>query len=175
MKKLLAAASVAVILSASSASAVTRQINFSFGPLDEVGPGGAPYGLGIGDTIEGSFTFDDTGFSDNNFYALQPIMLSLDFTTGTRTWSLSEVTGGTIHVAASNVIDQWYFYVSGADGHANVYTDNSIAIYEPAYPVYIDCNNCSSFQEVPLPATSGLAMLGLGALGSLLFWRKKTA
>ena len=183
MKRFSSAIAATIVMAlAVPASAAIRQIDFSFGPMTSAG-GAAPFGLVLGDTVSGSFQFDDSGFTGAGSYDLQPIMTSLSLTTGTRTWSLGEVASNFDYIAVgvSNAVSSWRFQVSGADGSALFATNNTANVNGTGGNGFIYCNDCSSWSEVepvsavPLPASAGFVLSGLGLLGAVSMRKRRRA
>ena len=178
MKSMLMAAAAAAWMMATPAQAATRQIDFSFGPLVAAFTT-APFGLMAGDTVSGSFTFDDSGFGSAGSYDLQPFLLSFSFSTGTKTWDLGDVTTDSDQIAfdAMGQVVGWSFKLGDPDGEVFASTDATLTITSGSG--YIYCVLCSGYQEapvpvsaIPLPAGFGLLATSLGVLG---LRRRKTA
>lgn len=175
------ALTVALALGATSASAATRQIDFSVTNL--IGSN-APFGLTSGSSVSGSLQFDDSGFSGAGIFALYTAITSLSLTTGTKTWDETDLgrangygavyQNGQIILDAANAVAQINFGVDDAEGGVSISTNNTAVINGSPSNVFVFCNNCVSFAEVPvaavpLPASAGflvVALAGLGALGS---------
>lgn len=169
-------AATAAMVMAGSVSAATRQINFSFGPLT-VGGTTTPFGLNVGDTVSGSFQFDDSAFAGAGVYDLAPIMTSLSFTAGSKTWELGDVVDNSldrIDIDGSNQVTFFRFSLSDADGTAFLSSNNTFNMHPTNSSEFIFCNGCSSFEEVPptpvpLPASFGFVLAGIGAIGAMRY------
>ncbi len=174
---LLAISAIAFFVSAQTASAATRVIDFSFGPMTHASAGPV-FGVGIGDSISGSFSFDDTGLALSTTSDLLPAMTGLSLTTGTKSWELSDVFAGTINLNALGAVTQFDFQFQDADGDGYAYSNNTFAVRTSPTEVAF-CNGCSDFTEVavatvPLPAGISLGILALGSIG-FVGRRRKTA
>ena len=135
-----------------------------------------PFGLAQDPSLSGQVTIDTTKTDGTAF-------IGLDWVTGSRTWTLSDIS-----IAQSSV---WYFpdgqlasfllqFVTSDWGTNAISPINTAAIFDGTTEMY--CNGCvtSSVSEVPLPAVPLPAALplfatGLGALGLLGWGRKRKA
>ncbi|WP_424975269.1 hypothetical protein [Dinoroseobacter sp. S124A] len=173
MKPVLLATTTCLLMAATAASAATRQINFTADPLGQSARS-APFGLSTGDSVSGSFTFDDSSFSGAGTYDLQPVLLSFTLTTGTQSWSLADVEPNSlldrIQIDDANEVLDFGFILSSGAGEVRGSTNNTFLVANPGSSQFIFCNGCVSFEEVPveaipLPATLPLGVLALGGLG----------
>jgi len=178
------ALTIALVLSAASASAATRQIDFSVTGL--IGANG-PFGLGTGSAVSGSLQFDDSGFSGSGVFAFHSAITSLSLTTGTKTWDENDLgrangygavyQNGQIILDAANAVTQINFGVDDADGGVSISTNNTALINGSPFNITVSCNNCVKFEEVPvsavpLPASAGFLALALAGLGTLASRRR---
>ncbi|WP_424970942.1 PEP-CTERM sorting domain-containing protein [Dinoroseobacter sp. S76] len=173
MKHLIFALTACLLLAATAASAATRQLEFTAGPLDKDGST-LPFGLSLGETVTGSLTFDDSGFSGAGVYDLQPIVQSLSLTTGTKTWDLADMDPNgqldRIQINDANQVLQFGFNLESTDGELRLSTNNTFAVVGSLSSQFLFCNDCVRFEEVattvvPLPASLPLGLLALGGLG----------
>lgn len=172
MKMTITALGVAVFLCAGAASAATRQIDFDFGPLDS-GTATSVFGLTMGDSLSGSFTFDDSTLVGAGTYDLSSVITSLDYTTGTKTWDVSDIVDNgndNIILDGAMNVTQFSFQLGDDLGeYGYLYSNNTALIAENGSNLNLYCNYCSNFEEVaigavPLPASFGFVLAGLGGL-----------
>ena len=181
-KHLIPTAFAALIIVSSGASAATRQIDFSFGPLDRVGTS-IPFGLALNDTVTGSFTFDDTGLTGFGNFDLASRMLGLSLTTGTKTWSLLDIVDNSfdfVQLGTSNQVLNWRFDLLSGDARSVAATNGTFSLNGTTQGEFIYCNDCASFAETPvsaepLPASAGLALAGFASLLALGRGRRRAA
>jgi hypothetical protein len=146
--------------------------------------GSAPYGLPAQPTLTGSVTIDDT-LSGNAAF------VDLNYTTGTRTWLLSDIIDGAFgggvsgpYYDSSGVVDNFLLEMGSLGSETYVITNNTAGIDFPLggdnSGTGIACNGCVSITSVsiagvPEPAAWALMLVGFGGLGLSLRSRRNAA
>ncbi len=168
-----AAAALAIVSAAAPASAAIHTFTFEAPPgvwEQNFGSGG-PFGLSDQPDIIGSVTVNsDLGGID--------AFLALDFTTGTRTWTLADLRSGTKVIGSAGNV----YYLNVAMGGSDPTLQNGFEIGPQDNSSYvligdgtngIDCINCITWTDtvggggaVPEPATWALMIAGFGMAGA---------
>ena len=161
-----ALAGAALSLSAVSASAAVVTIPFAidgtwFGP-------GTPYGYAGGSILNGSLDIDDTKTDSTAF-------VGIDLTVGSRTFTVADIAAAGSYVAylSGKVSD---FTVIFNEEHNYVYLNLTASFGDDTG--FLACNHCVTADlggGVPEPATWALMLLGFGAAGSALRYRRAVA
>lgn len=178
MKHVCAAVAALVLgLAGSTSDAATRKIDFTAGPMDANLSFGSAFGVGAGDSVSGSFTFDDATVAAPGSYDLSSLVTSLSFTTGSRVWTIGEIiddSNDTVEFNASLAVSGFGFYfgVFGADT-GYVFSNNTAGLDQNGPGNLVACNGCVAFTEtrvdvVPLPAGMPLLLGAFGVAGLLL-------
>lgn len=179
MKKIaLALAALAAGAFAGDSDAAIRQMNFTAGPMEaSFTTPTAPFGVDTGDFISGYFQFDDSTITGAGTYDLTSIITGLSFSTGSRSWLMSEIidnSSDTVTFDSSGQVTMFGFYVgvTSAD-YAYVFSNNTAGVRESAGASsnFTACNGCVNYAEgpvnaVPLPAGLPLLLGGLFVLGA---------
>lgn len=178
-RRILATALGLMLFDAAPATAVPRQIDFTAGPLVFAPPTFTPFfGLSLGDTVTGSFQFDDAGLAASALQPLQPALTSMSVITGTRSWLPSEVANNATTQILLDGLTQIIFFridFSAPDGAFTVSSNNTAGASGTTSDEYIFCNDCVTFREVDIPAIplpAGLPLI-LAALGSLALLERR--
>lgn len=160
----LAVASAALALAVglgSPASATIDKVAFTIaggGGWTYLSPGISPFGLPYQPTISGSALIDPskTGLAS---------IIALDYVTGTRTWTLADLSSSSgPYFSGNSFVSLTLYFKTGGN---MLGTDNTAVIADPGHTIY--CNNCvtTSFGPVPEPATWMMLLLGVGGLGAM--------
>jgi PEP-CTERM motif len=172
MKKMIACALVLAASVAQSAHAATYLINFTVSGQWFSGNGGVPYGVPNQQSQSGSVVLDDSlsGVAS---------VLSLNYVTGSRTWTLADLQTGTQSLFSGGAVTQ-FDLLFGPSNY--VYSNNTAQIGEPiagGLVRYTYCNDCVSFRPgvgaVPEPETWAMMIGGLGFTGLALRRRRRVA
>lgn len=171
LKTCLSASIVAAVISlasASSASAAVKLIDFTLtgGSWNHLNGVDGPYGLSLQPTVTGRVSIDDTKADASGF-------VGLNYTTGTRVWTLADIQSNSQIFYSGGVFENFVLNL----GTGNVIgTNNSAVIAEGPNTLY--CNGCVSVRSVsgvPEPSTWALLILGFGMAGATLRQRISVA
>ncbi len=171
MQQALIASAILAAFGAAPSLAAPRVIDFAISGAWT--GGGNPYGVPTQPSLLGSVTFDDqlSGIS---------AVTSLTYVTGTKTWSIADLTPGT-QVTYSGLNVDSFTLLFGPN--AFIYSNNlaGLSVFVPGPPPgfnSISCRNCVSFKQriisaVPESQTWALMIIGFGLVGGTL--RRKKA
>jgi hypothetical protein len=135
----------------------------------------APFGLPAEPTLTGSVTV-------NSKYAGNAAFVGIDYTTGSRTWTLADIIPGALSSIDgvtynfAGIVDRLVLELGSIDDETYVASYNTAGIAYPARPTApgprgtgIACNGCVRITSVviatPEPETWALMLLGVGVLG----------
>ena len=166
-------AGMALILTAASSQAVasTKLVDFTVSSSGWYNyMGASTYGLPTEPTISGSALLDNTKTDGTSF-------LALNWVTGTKTWTLSDINIGATSVnwdPSGNFIQ---FGLLFNPDRNYVYTNNTVQINDEAGNATF-CNGCVSIgtvttSAVPEPGAWALMLIGVGVLGAALRTRRR--
>ena len=176
IRSFIGAAALALVAACSQAQASTQLVDFT---VSAGGPswthwnnywGGEPFGVVASPRIAGSALLDNTKTDGTAF-------LSLDWVTGTKTWTLADIDVGatTVDWDASGNFIQWGLIFTSPSNY--VYTNNTVQINEGGINATY-CNGCvrlgTSYNVgVPEPGAWALMLIGVGAVGAALRSRRR--
>jgi hypothetical protein len=123
-----------------------------------------PYGLPDQPTVGGSVTLDTTVTNASAF-------LDLDYTTGTRTWTLADIGSGSLSFFSGDSLIAFAIFFTTPGNVLG--SSNTAGIAEGANTIF--CNGCVTVDsvhdpvaQVPEPSTWLLALLGFGGAGAMI-------
>jgi hypothetical protein len=152
---------IAIFLASTPAFASLITVDFDViggGWFQTFGPG-SPFGLTSQPTLSGSVTIDDTVTSGAAF-------VGIDYTTGSRTWTLSDIDQTTSFVDYNGDGSFQQFGINFTSSLDFLYSSNTVGVYDGTNG--IACNFCftvTSISGVPEMSTWALMLLGFAGLG----------
>jgi MYXO-CTERM domain-containing protein len=153
---------VAVVTLLGHAAASTVTVSFSVSSASW--KGSSPFGLSSEPTLTGSLSLNTSNPNQ---------LTSLDWVTGSRVWSLSDVSSFSANVAGNSVSN--FDLLFGPGNY--VYSVNTASITDGTN--LLSCNNCvmitSEAVSTPNPSAIYLFATGLAALGLLAWLRRRKA
>ncbi len=119
---------------------------------------GSPFGLPAQPTLHGNLTINDTTSSGAAF-------VGVDYVTGTKTWSVSEIdtAGSVVNYSGPGIVSSFVLDFNIPDNF--IVSDNTVQISDGTN--VIACNFCVNFTNasVPEPSTWAMTLLGFAGLG----------
>lgn len=177
MIRTLLAGAAAFVLAASPATAAVQTLSFRIDPTQGVpfqhfgDLGGYPFGLTATSVIDGSVTVDSADAVAGK--VSYDKFLSLDYTSGTKTWTLADLGGNSFmgfDLNTGEILGGLLWF----DNENFVSTGGGMALFDGRYGIY--CNGCVSIPGrdgggiggVPEPAAWALMLLGFAGAGAMV-------
>lgn len=177
-----AVALVCVGAQSSQSNAALIRTDFNAGPMQAFASQEA-FGVKVGDTITGSFVYDDSSFIAGTNFAT-PTALSIVFPE--RSWGVSDLGGNDVIVSLASDLSLIDWTLTLTDPITNdrvvIASNNTAALTEAGGFADLFCNNCVNFSQrqvagtstpVPAPAALPLALSGLALLALVPLRKRK--